>query len=153
MTSEHRGPHPAPQGRFAEVWGDTVDLKHLAWAIGIGIGISIFGFYVASHWLTSVVESKQLAHAYAMLAGLAGCIIAGVICAKAFPPKREVTETEISVDPQWRQEVLDELAMTSGGMGSIADLPPTVTKELKELKLYDLFADTESSARNVPASR
>src|SRR5690606_11829691 len=96
MTSEHQGSPPAPPGRFAEVWGDTVDLKHLAWAIGIGIGISIFGFYVASHWLTSVVESKQLAHAYAMLAGLAGCIIAGVICAKAFPPKREVTETEIS---------------------------------------------------------
>ena len=33
---------PAP-GRLAEVWGDTVDLRHLAWAIAIGIGISLLG--------------------------------------------------------------------------------------------------------------
>jgi len=149
MTSKHQGP-PSP---YAEVWGDTVDLRHLTWAIGIGIGISVLGYYCASQWLVSVVESKQLAHAYAMLAGLAGCIIAGVICAKAFPPKRAVTETEISVDPQWKQEVLQELALQPGGMGSVADLPPEVAQELKELKLYDLFADAELSERTVAASR
>ena len=127
--------------RLAEVWGDTVDLRHLAWAIAIGTGISVLGFYLASRWLVTVVESRQLAHAYAMLAGLAGCVIAGVICARAFAPKREVTELDTSNDPEWRREVLEELARQPGGLGTVQDLPPAVVQELKELKLYELFAD------------
>lgn len=143
-------PHsPPPPGRLAEVWGDTVDLRHLAWAIIIGIGISVLGFYLASRWLASVVGSTQLAHAYAMLAGLAGCVIAGVICARAFAPKREVSEQSMAEDPQWQREVLDELSQQPGGMGSLADLPPSVVAELKELKLYALFerADDKSGPR------
>ncbi|APE46630.1 MULTISPECIES: hypothetical protein [Delftia] len=132
--------------RLAEVWGDTVDLRHLAWAIAIGTGISVLGFYLASRWLATVVESRQLAHAYAMLAGLAGCVIAGVICARAFPPKREVTELDTSNDPEWRREVLEELARQPGGLGTVQDLPPAVVQELKELKLYELFADKAGRA-------
>lgn len=141
MTSKH----PA-DWRLAEVWGDTVDLRHLAWAIAIGTGISVLGFYLASRWLATVVESRQLAHAYAMLAGLAGCVIAGVICARAFPPKREVTEMDTSSDPEWRREVLEELARQPGGLGTVQDLPPAVVQELKELKLYELFADKAGRA-------
>lgn len=132
--------------RLAEVWGDTVDLRHLAWAIAIGTGISVLGFYLASRWLATVVESRQLAHAYAMLAGLADCVIAGVICARAFPPKREVTEQDTSNDPEWRREVLEELARQPGGLGTVQDLPPAVVQELKELKLYELFADKAGRA-------
>ena len=132
--------------RLAEVWGDTVDLRHLAWAIAIGTGISVLGFYLASPWLATVVESRQLAHAYAMLAGLAGCVIAGVICARAFAPKREVTELDTSNDPEWRREVLEELARQPGGLGTVQDLPPAVVQELKELKLYELFADKAGRA-------
>lgn len=132
--------------RLAEVWGDTVDLRHLAWAIAIGTGISVLGFYLASRWLSTVVESRQLAHAYAMLAGMAGCVIAGVICARAFPPKREVTELDTSNDPEWRREVLEELARQPGGLGTVQDLPPAVVQELKELKLYELFADKAGRA-------
>ncbi|QPR36085.1 hypothetical protein I6G96_06650 [Delftia acidovorans] len=132
--------------RLAEVWGDTVDLRHLAWAIAIGTGISVLGFYLASRWLATVVESRHLAHAYAMLAGLAGCVIAGVICARAFPPKREVTELDTSNDPEWRREVLEELARQPGGLGTVQDLPPAVVQELKELKLYELFADKAGRA-------
>ncbi len=93
-----------------------------------------------------MVESRQLAHAYAMLAGLAGCVIAGVICARAFAPKREVTELDTSNDPEWRREVLEELARQPGGLGTVQDLPPAVVQELKELKLYELFADKAGRA-------
>ncbi|XDF37079.1 hypothetical protein RBH89_08510 [Paracidovorax avenae] len=133
--------------RLAEVWGDTVDLRHLAWSIAIGIGISVAGLFLASRWLATVVESKQLAHAYAMLAGLAGCVAAGVICARAFPPKREVTELDTPTDPAWRREVLEELAAQPGGLGTVADLPPVVVQELKELKLYDLFEQNAAAGR------
>ena len=71
----------------------------------------------------------------------AAFLAAGVICARIFPPKRVVTEQDISSDPAWRAEVLAELENQPGGLGRIADLPPAVVNELKELKLYDLFAD------------
>jgi len=132
---------PAPSWRLAEVWNDTVDLRQLAWAIGIGIAISVTGFFAASRWLRGVVASPELAHAYAMLAGLAGCVIAGVICARLFPPKREVVEHASTHDPAWRAEVLAELAEQPGGLGSVADLPEPVVRELKELGLYELFAE------------
>ena len=114
----------ASAGRLAEVWNDTVDLRHLAWAIAIGIAVSVAGFYAASGWLRDKVASPELAHAYAMLAGLAGCVLAGVICARLFPPKREVVEHSASHDPAWRAEVLAELAAQPGGLGTLADLPP-----------------------------
>lgn len=135
----------ASNWQLAEVWGDTVDLKHLSWSILIGIGISVIGFFAASRWLSSVVESAQLAHAYAMLAGLAGCVLAGIICARIFPPKRVVTEEDISSNPEWRAEVLRELEQQPGGLGSVSDLPPVVVQELKELKLYELFVAPSTS--------
>lgn len=137
---------PAPSWRLAEVWSDTVDLRQLAWAIGIGITISVAGFYAASRWLRGMVASPELAHAYAMLAGLAGCVIAGVICARLFPPKREVIEHSSTHDPAWRAEVLAELAEQPGGLGTLADLPEAVVRELKELDLYDLFTEPPATA-------
>lgn len=143
---------PAPSTRLAEVWSDTVDLRQLAWAIGIGITISVAGFYAASRWLRGVVASPELAHAYAMLAGLAGCVLAGVICARLFPPKREVIEHSSTHDPAWRAEVLAELAEQPGGLGTLADLPEEVVRELKELDLYDLFAEPEARPATPAAS-
>lgn len=149
---------PAPSWRLAEVWNDTVDLRQLAWAIGIGITISVAGFYAASSWLRGMVASPELAHAYAMLAGLAGCVTAGVICARLFPPKREVIEHTSTLDPAWRAEVLAELAEQPGGLGTLADLPDAVVRELKELDLYDLFTEPpvpspQAAAQAAPAGR
>lgn len=142
---------PAHSTRLAEVWSDTVDLRHLAWAIGIGIAISVTGFYAASRWLRGIVASPELAHAYAMLAGLAGCVLAGVICARLFPPKREVVEHSSTHDPAWRAEVLAELAEQPGGLGTLADLPEPVVRELKDLDLYELFAEPAAEPSQASA--
>jgi multidrug transporter EmrE-like cation transporter len=133
---DSRAPH---RWQLVEVWGDTVDLKHLAWAIVIGIVISLAGYTAASRLLAASVATPELAKAYAMLAGLAGCLISGVRCAVLFKPKREVIEGR-SADPAWRQEVLDRLVEQTGPLGSVADLPPAVVKEMKELEIYELFA-------------
>ncbi|CAN5499400.1 hypothetical protein BH10PSE18_BH10PSE18_08870 [soil metagenome] len=126
--------------QLVEVWGDTADLKHLAWAIVIGIVISLAGYGAASRLLVASVATPELAKAYAMLAGLAGCLISGVVCAVLFKPKREVIEGS-EADPAWRQEVLDRLVEQTGPLGSVADLPPSVVKEMKELEIYELFAN------------
>ena len=86
---------PAGQA-LVEVWGDTADTRHLAWAIVIGIGISLTGFLIANRILVSHVSSPELARAYAMLAGLGGCLLSGVICAFIFQPKRQVVEGHLA---------------------------------------------------------
>lgn len=128
--------------RLVEVWGDTVDERHLAWSILIGLGVSLAGFLIASRILASTVSSPELARAYAMLAGLGGCLASGVICAITFAPKREVVEGK-EADPFWRREVLTRLAEEQGDLGSVDDLPPAVVREMKELELYDLFVSCQ----------
>ncbi|WNG43889.1 hypothetical protein F0U60_07115 [Archangium minus] len=132
--------HDPRHGHLAEVWGDTVDLRHLAWSIAIGLVVSLACFLLASHLLADRVGSAALARAYAMLAGLVGCVLSGVICGALFPPKREVVE-DGAADPSWRQEVLNELAAQSGGLGAVDELPPSVVSEMKALHLYELFAN------------
>ncbi|MDM0108583.1 hypothetical protein QTH97_26795 [Variovorax sp. J22R24] len=135
-----------PRWQLVEVWGDTADVRHLAWAIVLGIGISLPAYLLAARVLTAFVSSPELAKAYGMLAGLGGCVVAGVMCALLFKPKRVVVEGE-AADPFWRQEVLAKLAEQIGDLGSVADLPPGVVQEMKELQIYDLFLDYEKSNR------
>ena len=67
-----------------EVWGDTVDSGHLMASIVIGAVVSLGTFYIAQHLLLGVVESEQMARAYAMLTGILGCLAGGVISATLF---------------------------------------------------------------------
>ncbi len=129
--------------RYAEVWGDTVDLGHLAWSVVLGIGISVGAFFAGKRVLSSLVADVAIARAYAMLVGLAGCLIAGVICAFLFKPKREVVEH--SSDESERFHVLEQLAAESGGLGSSSDLSLAARAEMMELGLFDLFASYEAS--------
>ena len=147
-----RSDSASPPRQLVAVGGDTADTRHLAWAIVIGIGISLTGFLIASRILVAHVSSPELARAYAMLAGLAGCVLSGVICAFIFQPKRDVVEGAAS-DPAWREQVVAELAEEHGGLGNIADLPPVVVQEMKELEIYELFAQYDpSKATNKKAA-
>ncbi|AHL75442.1 hypothetical protein CH92_10100 [Stutzerimonas stutzeri] len=134
-----------------EVWGDTVDSGHLIIAIIIGACISLGTFYLAQHLLLGIVESAQMARAYAMLTGILGCLAGGVISAILFKPKRDVVEN--MADPTFRQQVLAELTAEHGTLGRLDELPAEVVAELRELALYDLFRDAEAAeARTAPGA-
>ncbi|ARP85383.1 hypothetical protein [Bordetella genomosp. 9] len=141
-----------PAWRLAEVWSDTVDLRHLAWSIVIGVTISVAAFVAAGRWLRDLASSAELAHAYAMLAGLAGSVVAGIVCARLFAPKREVVEDTALADPAWREDVLAELASEPGGLGTLADLPPAAIEELRELGLHELFAGQAAASHAHPVA-
>ena len=130
---------------YAEVWGDIVDLKQLGLAVIIGGAISLATFLVCIKILTPLAATAALGRSYAMLAGLIGCVISGVICAKMFAPKRIIVET--ATDPAWRMETMDQLAAEEGSIGSVEDLSPAVVAEMKELGLYDLFASYDAEER------
>jgi hypothetical protein len=145
IAATERGYRPASvastEYKLVEVWGDTVDTRHLAWSVVLGVAISFGAFLLANRILSATVPDPAMARAYAMLVGLGGCLLSGAVCAKLFKPKREVIE-EAHGDAG-RDEVLAQLASEAGGLGRVADLPPAVVAEMKELGLYDLFADYE----------
>uniref|UniRef100_UPI0025B98222 hypothetical protein n=1 Tax=Aquabacterium sp. TaxID=1872578 RepID=UPI0025B98222 len=87
-----------------EVWGDTVDSRHLGYSILIGAVVSLGAFFIAQHFLLSWVASAQMARAYAMLVGILGCLGAGMISASLFKPKRIVVEHQ--ADPAQRAQLL-----------------------------------------------
>lgn len=124
-----------------EVWGDTVDGRHLIYSIAIGAIVSLGAFFIAQHLLVGWVDSLQMARAYAMLVGIVGCLAGGAICAALFKPKRNVVEH--LADPAWRSKILIELQNEYGPLGSLTDLPAATIAELREMDLYDLFADYE----------
>lgn len=151
-------PQPKPAGSpLVEVWGDTANPRHLACAIVIGGALSLAAFAIASRILAELVRTPELARAYAMLAGLAGCVMAGFICACLFKPKRVVaedtgTDADSATAGAAREQALDRLAEESGGLGTMADLPAAAVQELRELQLYDLFAARERGAMSASQS-
>lgn len=130
---------------LAEVWGDTVDLRHLTWSVMLGVAISVAAFEAGKAVLSSAVSDAAIVRAYAMLIGLGGCLVAGALSALLFRPKRIVIDQ--IVDESDRLHVLKQLADEWGDIGSLADLPPSAEAELKELGLYDLFAVYEASGQ------
>lgn len=128
---------------LVEVWGDTVDLKHLAWSVFLGITISVSAFQAGKYALSSVIHDPAIVRAYAMLVGLGGCLVAGTICALLFKPKRTVIEH--AFHEAERAETLRQLEEEWGGIGLISDLSPSAKAELQELGLLELFAAHEAS--------
>lgn len=133
---------------LAEVWGDTVDLRHLAWSIVLGVAISVGAFEAGKRLLASIVNDAAIVRADAMLIGLGGCVLAGLVSAVLFRPKRVVVEH--AVDESDRTAVLAQLAEEWGGIGSLADMSASAKAELKELGLLELFAAYEASGKDRP---
>lgn len=137
MTTETNDSHTAD---LAEVWGDTVDLRHLAAALPIGIGLSVGAYLLVGHLLAGRGDA-QVGQGWALLAGLGGCLLAGVLCARLFRPKRIVVTTE--VDSEARREAIAELCAEPRGLGQVAQLPPSVRAELEQLGLRAAFEQAE----------
>lgn len=125
-----------------EVWGDTVDARHLVLAIIVSAIVSLGAYALALLILGEIVESAQMAKAYAMLFGILGCLGGGAISAMLFKPKRDVVEHV--ADPAFREQVVNDLLKEYGSLGRLEDTSPEVVAELHELGLYELFRDAQA---------
>lgn len=86
-------------------------------------------------------NTPQVGRALAMLLGIVGCLVGGVICARLFVPKRTLSEKIDAGSAEWQQQVLDQIEAEGGTIGDLADLTPEVIKELHETGLYRVFQD------------
>ncbi|MFC5753101.1 hypothetical protein [Actinomadura rugatobispora] len=125
-------------GPYTEVWNDAVDLRHLFASLLIGVAGGLPLFLIARALLRGTLDTPALADGYALLAGLAGCLIAGTICARLFPPKRTFADDDgdAAGSAALRRAALAELVQ-DGDDPSPDRLPPAVREELRELGLLD----------------
>lgn len=131
---------------FADIWGDTVNLKHLggAMVIGVILGFSFFwsGLQVIKAQYPTIQASLQ--NASALLVGILGCLLAAVISAKLFPPKRTLSEQNFSDED--RERVLTELQIDRAAEAeAMKTMPADILAEMKELQLDKVFSQPDSS--------
>jgi len=133
--------------QYLEVWGDTVDSRHLLGSIGLGVGIAV-PIYLLSDWGFDVLTGGDvLAHSYALVAGLGACVLAAVVAARLFKPKRIIQIGAAHTSS--REAAMDAIEAEMGLLGNPDELSPSVLAELKELGLYeDLRAQHNKNQRN-----
>ncbi|MBG0846831.1 hypothetical protein DP090_008155 [Pseudomonas sp. MDMC216] len=147
MTQELARPAATPSdvtrhtNNLYEVWGDTVDSRHLVLAILISAVVSLGTYALALGILADILDSAQMAKAYAMLFGILGCLGGGTISAFLFKPKRDVVEHV--ADPAFREQVVNDLLKEYGSLGRLEETSPEVIAELRDLGLYELFRDAQ----------
>lgn len=141
MTDRHAVGATATHGQLAEVWGDVVSRRQLGKAMAIGAVLSVAIYLAALATLAPLAATPAIGKALAMLGGILGSVASGAICARIFPPKRIVSEAA-QTGTEWQREVLDQLEQ-EGPIGRVAELPPAVVQEMRDVGLYDLFKTYE----------
>ena len=135
---------------YADIWGDTVNLKHLAGGLGIGVVLGL-GFYIVGVNVLQTYNPKlpvNLMKAYALLIGIVGCLLAAVISAKLYSPKRILKQGEFSDED--RIAVLNELQVDrEKEKEELKQVGPECVAEMKELQLYDLFTGQTENQKAV----
>lgn len=132
---------------LADIWGDTVDLHDLGKGIVIGIIISLTCYLGASKIIALAAPDlpEKLNSAYSLLFGIGGCVLSAVVTANLFKPKRTLKEEEFSEED--RDRVLKELNIDpEKEKEELKYADKKVLQEMKDLKLYDLFAGTSAKA-------
>ena len=132
--------------RLIEVWGDTVDTKHLSASIALGVGIATPTFLLGRRLFKATLEDHTLAQSYALLVGLGACLIAAFIAARLFKPKRIVTQTEATADS--RREALDAIVADGGEWTDPSGLSDEVQDELRQLGLYEVLTQAHVEAES-----
>lgn len=124
---------------YVEVWGDTVDLKHLLYSSVLGIVFTL-GMYLVGRTIFLNIEGLEigLAKGYSLLVGIVGCLAAAVISAKLFKPKRSIEEKNEGAS---MEEILEAAGMTvEEEIAALRNLDPKLIAEMEELELWGLLA-------------
>lgn len=130
---------------LADIWGDTVNLRHLGGAMIIGIILGT-AFYLAGLSFIQKIRPDMvlsLQKAMGLVVGIVGCLLAAVVSTKLFPPKRILTEEQFS--PENRQQILRELNIDMAQeVRDMASMPPEIIAEMKDLQIHDIFTHTQA---------
>lgn len=135
---------------YTEVWGDRVILKELGIACLLGVGLTM-SFFLVGQKIFLGMEGLEvsLANGYALIVGVAGCIVSGVVSAKLFKPKRNIEE-------RFEFEDIEDILHAAGitveeEREALAVADKDIIKELEDLQLYALLALIPEDSPNYKA--
>lgn len=124
---------------FTKVWGDTVSLVELLMAAVIGIVVTM-GMYALIGWLLRGFTDipAGMISGYALIGGIAGCFISGIITGRSFKPKREVIEGTEQMDLE--RVLADAGTSVKIEAEALCLENPEVIAEMEDLELYSLLS-------------
>jgi len=133
----------AEEQRLVTIWEDTVDLRQLLIGLACGSALGFASYTVAIRAFTTYFpgQTANLIKGYALMAGIAGCVLAAVLVAMVVKPKRRLRETDQG--PIDHSSLLRELALNKDEERlALQTASPKLIREMQQLQIYDLFADS-----------
>lgn len=127
---------------YLEVLGDTVVPSSILLSVVISMTFSIGGYFVGKSMFPSIAEPKMVA-SYSLLLGIAGSVLALILCAKLFKPSRILKEEESSVESF--QEILRDMQVDAKEEYQLIVNDPATRKEMEELGILDTFKKSGGS--------
>lgn len=123
---------------YTKVWGDTVFLPELIGAAVIGIAVTMSFYGATWYLLTKLTDlSDSIAGGYALMGGIAGCFLSGIITGRCFQPKRIVIE---GTEEMELEKILAEAGTSLAEEAELlAKEDADTLQELEDLRLYSLL--------------
>ncbi|MEJ2206119.1 MAG: hypothetical protein P8170_18645 [Gemmatimonadota bacterium] len=134
--------------QLVNIWGDAVDLRELLIGLAIGSAFGYAAYVLAFGALTRYfpAQGEALIKGYALLGGIVGCVVAAVLIGLFVSPKRHVRAADD--DATDRTDLLRTLGLDpEEERQALEDASPKLIREMKQLQVYDLFADFARSER------
>lgn len=122
--------------KYLEILGDTVLPANILYSVVISLVFSLGGFFIGKR-IFPLIASEKMINSYSLLLGIAGSLIALVICSRLFKPNRILNESEGSTEgvlEAYRDLQLD----AQEEMENIINDPVT-RKEMEELGILKNF--------------
>jgi hypothetical protein len=134
--------------QLVNIWEDAVDLRELLIGLAIGSAVGYAAYVLAFGALTRYFpdQGEGLIKGYSLLGGIVGCVVAAVLINLFVSPKRHVREADDGATG--RTELLRTLGLDpKEERQALEDASPELIREMKQLQVYDLFADFARSER------
>ncbi|MBY0496657.1 MAG: hypothetical protein K2Y23_20820 [Cyanobacteria bacterium] len=132
--------------RLVNIWEDTVDLRHLLIGLACGSALGFTSYVLALRAFTAYFpgETPGLIKGYALMIGIAGCVMAAAIIGTVFKPKRVFRDTDEG--PIDRSTMIRNLALDPDEeRRALETASPKLIREMQELQVYDFFVDGSRS--------
>lgn len=130
------GQNEKAQQEYLEVLGDTVVPSSLLLSIVISVTCSIGGFFLGKGIFPGLAAEKMV-NSYSLLLGIAGSVLALIICARLFKPSRVLKEEQTSVENL--NEIMRDLQIDARTEYALIVNDPVTRKEMEELGILDTF--------------
>ncbi|MEW9671825.1 hypothetical protein [Ammoniphilus sp. 3BR4] len=78
---------------YLEILGDTVLPANILYSVLISLFFSLGGFFIGKR-VFPLISSEKMINSYSLLLGIAGSVLALVICSRLFKPNRILNESE-----------------------------------------------------------